>query len=106
MKTRREFLKILLGGTAVLATAVTVPGMVVAAARKPETHMIKASEAVGPMQFEEIKYATSGYARTGEIHHGKIITKVNSSDSFETMQSWATVTISPEEKADWITFKS
>ena len=69
MKTRREFLKTLLGGTVVLATAVTVPGMVITAARKPETHMIKVSEAVGPTQ------------------------------------SWATVTTSPEEKADWITVK-
>ena len=88
MKTRREFLKTLLGGTVVLATAVTVPGMVVAAARKPETHMIKASEAVGPTQFEEMKYATSGYARSGEIHHGKIMIKITSSDGFETVKSW------------------
>ncbi len=78
MKTRREFLKTLAGSAAVLAACVVVPKSLLSNPEQ-ETHELHEWEAGKPTQFEEIEYATSGYAQHGEPANHTHITTTTSS---------------------------
>jgi len=112
MKTRREFLKTLLGGTAVLATAVLAPVSLMAKP-KQETHMLNASETVGPTQLEEMKYATSGYMQVEQPiedhlnalpNEGRFtIARGSEWDNFHNIPQ--TITVADSNAAGWIKVK-
>lgn len=63
MKTRREFLKTMLGATAVLTVAVLAPGSLLAATKPKEDYWYRVTN-FGGTQY---KHVTSGYVQVADL---------------------------------------